>query len=81
MKYLTIEHFERGVVFDLLYRAFEPLMNSELEEKLRQYDEQMFDNPDTVGACIFLTQHENELVGMASWDPRQSPRAIIVSYK
>ena len=77
MDYLTVENFEKGAVFDLLRRAFEPLMNQELEAKLRRYDEQIFDNPDTVGACIFLTQYENELIGMASWDPRQHPKAVI----
>lgn len=77
MEYLTIDNFGRGVVFDLLHRTFEPLMNQELEAKLRRYDEQIFDNLDTVGACVFLTQHENELIGMASWDPRQFPKAIV----
>lgn len=77
MNYLSVHNSKRGTVFDLLYRAFEPLINPELEAKLRRYDEEIFDNPDTVGACVFLTQHENGLIGMSSWDPRQSPKAIV----
>ncbi|MEN8127410.1 MAG: GNAT family N-acetyltransferase [Planctomycetota bacterium] len=77
MEYLTIENFEKGVVFDLLFRAFEPLMNPEFKNKLRRYDQEIFDNLKTVGASLFLTQYDGKLVGMASWDPRQFPRAII----
>lgn len=75
--YLKIESYNRGLVFDLLYRAFKPLMNQELEGKLKQYDTEIFDNPGTVSASLFLTQLDAELIGMASWDPRQFPKAIV----
>jgi GNAT superfamily N-acetyltransferase len=77
MDYLTIDNFEKGVVFDLLCRAFEPIMNDELEAKLQRYDKEIFDNPKTVGASLFLARVDGELVGMASWDPRQFPKAIV----
>ena len=77
MKYLTIQNFEKGIVFELLSRAFEPVMNSELKAKLRRYDDEVFENPETVGACLFLSQCNNELIGLASWDPRQFPKAIV----
>ena len=77
MRYLKIESFEKGTIYDLLYRSFEPLMNLKLESRLEHYDQEVFDNPETVGTCLFLTQFGGELIGMASWDPRQFPKAII----
>jgi hypothetical protein len=77
MEYLTIDNFEKGVVFDLLYRAFGQLMNQEMEAKLRRFDQEVFENPETVGKCVFLTQLDNDIIGMASWDPRQFPKAVI----
>ena len=77
MKYLTIENFEKGIVFDLLYQSFEPLMNLELEANLKRYDQEIFDNPETIGTSLFLTQFDGKRIGMASWDSRQFPKAII----
>lgn len=77
MDYLAVDNFEKGTVFELLYRAFEPLITPELEAKLKQYDEECFSNPDTAGASLFLTRFDGELIGMASWDPRQHPKAIV----
>ncbi|MBL7214673.1 MAG: GNAT family N-acetyltransferase [Phycisphaerae bacterium] len=77
MKYLTVENVERRVVFDLLCQGFEPLMNDELRAKLKRYDEEIFNNSKTVGACVFLTQFDGKLIGMASWDPRNFPKAIV----
>ena len=77
LTYLSIDSFEKGIVFEFLAQSFEPLMNPELEAKLRRYDDEVFENRQTVGASLFLTQDEDELVGLASWDPRQFPKAIV----
>jgi len=77
LTYWSIDSFEKGIVFELLWRSFKPLMNPEFETKLKQYDKEVFEHTQTVGACIFLTRYENQLIGMASWDPRQFPRAIV----
>ena len=77
MDYLTIDNFEKETVFGLLSRSFEPIMNDELEAKLKRYDHEIFDYPETVGSSIFLTQFDGQLIGMASWDPRQFPKASI----
>ena len=77
MKYVTIDNYGTGVVFELLSRSFEPLMNLELEAKLRRYDDEIFENRQTVGASLLLTQDEDKLIGLASWDPRKFPNAIV----
>lgn len=77
LEYLAIDSFKKGTVSKLLCQSFESLMNPEFEGKLKRYDKEIFENIETVGACIFLTQYKNELIGMASWDPRQFPKAIV----
>ncbi len=44
------------------------------------YDQEAFAQPDTVGACLFFTRRGGQLVGFASWDPRQAPEVGIVGH-
>lgn len=77
LDYLRAASFEKGTVFKLLFESFKPLMNSELKTKLKRFDKSVFDNPETVGACLFLTQSGSQLIGLVSWDPRQCPKAQV----
>ncbi|MEN6369759.1 MAG: GNAT family N-acetyltransferase [Thermotogota bacterium] len=45
-----------------------------------EYDRDVFANPGTVGACLFLTRLGGRVVGFASWDPRQRPSYGIVGH-
>ncbi len=45
-----------------------------------QYDDAVFGQPQTCGACIFLTRLDGRVVGFGSWDPRQRPRFGIVGH-
>jgi len=48
------------------------------ETKWDEFDKQGFDNPDTVGECIFVSCLEGEPVGLASYDPRHEPAYGII---
>ncbi len=67
-------------VFGLLKRAWDPLWNSRLEEKIRQFDGEVTEQPETVGACTFITCLGSQPVGMASYDPRQGPDKGIIGW-
>jgi predicted acetyltransferase len=69
---LAIE-FPRGTVFSLLKAAWEPLWNPKLEQTLRRMDEDTYDNPETIGACTYVTKDGEDLVGMFSFDLRNRP--------
>jgi len=73
------EH-QPGTVFDLVARSWEPLWNPRLEAKLKHFDREVFENPETVGACTFVTCLGREPIGMASYDPRQGPEVGIIGY-
>ena len=80
LKFTHITQYEAGIVFSLLSQSFGELWNGELEEKIRQFDKDVFENPDTIGACAFILTLNGKPVGMASWDPRQGPELGIIGY-
>ena len=80
LRFSKTTEYEPGIVFSLLSRSFEEIWNEDLEEKTGKFDEEILENPDTVGACAFISTLNGEAVGMASYDPRQGPQAGIIGY-
>ena len=68
-----------GIIASLLSRSYALLIEAEPEvwqsDKARWEvaDRAIFDNPDTIGACTFLSRRGSEIVGFFSFDPRQRP--------
>jgi GNAT superfamily N-acetyltransferase len=48
--------------------------------KWEEFDHEVFQHLDTVGACVFLSWSGEQLVGFASYDPRQRPDVGIVGH-
>ena len=75
-----------GIIAALLKRSYADLVASEpsvwtaQETRWEQYDRDVFEQPMTVGASVFLTRLDGVIVGFASWDPRQRPRLAIVGH-
>ncbi len=80
LKFESVTNYERGFIFSLLQQSFAELWNNEMEEKIKQYDKEIFDTPNTVGACVFVSTLNGNAVGMASWDPRRGPELGIIGY-
>ncbi len=80
LKFEPATKYKRGFIFSLLQQSFAKLWNDELEEKIKRYDKEIFDNPDTVGACIFITCLNGKVIGMVSWNPRQGPKTATLGY-
>lgn len=80
LKFESVTKYEEGIVFSLLSQSWAELWNDELEEKIKQYDREIFENPDTVGACSFISTLNDKPIGMASWDPKQGPKVGIIGY-
>jgi GNAT superfamily N-acetyltransferase len=80
LRFESITKYEKGFVFSLLSQSFAELWNDELEEKMKQFDKEVFEHADTVGACAFVSTLNGKPVGMASWDPRQGPELGIIGY-
>ncbi len=77
---------KRGAIASLLKRSYAALVKSAPslwkpeEINWEQYDDDVFRQPQTIGACIFLTLAEGQTAGFASWDPRQRPQVGIIGH-
>lgn len=83
LSYRAFPGHERGTILRLLRESYQDF--SQTNERLveqwdndwRQYDDDVFDFPETVGASGFITYQGEILIGFASWDPRVFPTAIV----
>jgi len=41
--------------------------------KWEQSDREVFEHPETVGSCVFLSWVDDQLVGLGSYNPSQKP--------
>ena len=80
LEFSEITEYEQGIAFSLLSQSFAEVLDEMLEEKIKQYDKEVFENPDTVGACAFISTLNDKPVGLASWDPRQRPELGIIGW-
>lgn len=77
-----IEHQE-GTFFNLLnqsYTGFDKIQPEYLTGWIndwKEYDKEIFNKPDTVGNCGFVTYLDDVIIGFASWDPRKFPTGLI----
>jgi GNAT superfamily N-acetyltransferase len=75
-----------GTIYELLCACYEDLLaddpNAWADEKQKwlAYDREIFANPQTVGACVFVTTLGGEAIGFASWDPRQGPELAVIGH-
>jgi GNAT superfamily N-acetyltransferase len=75
-----VAKYEPGVIRDLLFASYAEILDDYLRNQFRTFDRDVFENPDTVGACTFITTLGKEIVGMASYDPRQAPELGIIGH-
>jgi len=86
LKHTTPFECEPGILALLLKQSYAELVETEPElwqperENWVQFDREVFQNPDTVGACTFLSWWGNEVVGFLSFDPRQQPTLGVIGH-
>lgn len=80
LKFEPIIKYKKGFVFSLLSLGFAGVLDDELEEKIEDFDRQVFENPDTVGACTFISVLNGSIVGIASYDPQKMPELGIIGF-
>lgn len=75
-----------GTVARLLNESYAQLLHDEPDPWLSEqasweaFDQDVFENPETVGASTYVSWAEEQLVGLVSFDPRQRPDFGIVGH-
>jgi len=70
----------------MLKQSYADLLESDYKHwspevlKWEEYDREVFQRPDTVGSCIFMSRCDDQLVGFGSYDPRQKPELGIIGH-
>ena len=85
LEFVPLTNQDPGTIASLLRASYADLLERDSrweseQESWEEYDREVFAHPDTVGACLFLTQVGGQIVGFGSWDPRQRPRYGIVGH-
>ena len=63
---------EQGLIASMLKRSYADLVEGDQEHwgpevpKWEQFDRDVFEHPDTIGACVFLSWSGDQLIGFAS---------------
>lgn len=76
LNFISPLSLQRGELSKIIYQCYESLINDksglwkEEKKKFDNFDKLTFNYPDTIGKCVFVTKQDNEIVGLASWDPR-----------
>jgi GNAT superfamily N-acetyltransferase len=79
VEFTGFKHFPRGSLLDLLTRSYgqyfcyDSACSLPWKREWREFDREVFDHPETVGACGFITKFKGEVAGFASWAPRRFP--------
>ncbi len=83
----TPPHTENpGLIASLLKQSYASLLGSDPEHwtpevaKWELFDREVFEHPDTVGSCVFLSRMGDRIVGFGSYDPRGKPEFGIVGH-
>ena len=71
---------EPGTVYSILASCYAELLDSAFEHRLREFDRNVFDNPDTIGTCTLVSSVDSDIVGLVSYDPRQGPHVGIIGH-
>lgn len=75
---------DRGELARMLRAAYAPLLAAACWRtqalKWDEFDTEAHDHPDTVGACLFLTEQAGRLVGFMSFDPRRAPSTARIGH-
>ncbi len=71
---------DRGQLAHMLQAAYAPLLRNPLwqaeAQKWDDFDTLVFDNLDTVGRAVFISEVDGKPIGFMSHDPRNAPQSV-----
>jgi GNAT superfamily N-acetyltransferase len=84
LAFMPATECQPGMVASLLLRSYADLLAEQYwegeKEKWFRFDREVYENPQTVGDCVFFTRLGDETVGFASFDPRGAPECAAIGH-
>jgi GNAT superfamily N-acetyltransferase len=86
IEYTAFGQHSKGLLFSLFSQSYteyffhDPGCREAWRKSWENYDKDVFQQPNTVGACGFLACLNGKPIGFASWDPRLFPDKGIVEH-
>jgi GNAT superfamily N-acetyltransferase len=86
LAFTPITQHKAGIIASLLLQSYAEILSAEQqywiqeEENWLQFDREVFENPDTIGRCVFITSWGDKTIGLGSFDPRQQPEFGIIGH-
>ena len=83
LTFKPLSEHKPGTIFTLLRECYKGLAKikskyiTEWKKDWIEYDNDIFQYPDTIGSCGFVSYLGIEIVGFASYDPRKYPTGVI----
>ncbi|NQT26243.1 GNAT family N-acetyltransferase [candidate division KSB1 bacterium] len=72
---------EKGQIYNLLEKSYDNWQDADKHKKdWLTYDNEVFDNPLTIGKCDAVTYDGDVPIGFVSWDPRNHPGFVIIGH-
>lgn len=84
--FAALTQYPPGTLLSLLsqsyapYLALDPQAAAAWPADWAAYDRDVFQFPDTIGACGFVTCLDGQAIGFASWDPRNHPGYGVIGH-
>lgn len=86
LEFKKLTSSEKGLIYSLLNRSYEnltkdiPDIANKWQKDWKQYDEEVYKFPETIGASGFITLFDEKIIGFGSYDPHQRPELGIVGH-
>jgi hypothetical protein len=83
---LSLYNLAKGKIYETLQRIYYNYVKIDQdlyikwEKNWREYDDLVFQYPDTVGKAGFSTFMDDKYAEFCSWDPRQAPERVIIGH-
>ena len=80
LTFQSVTGYKDGMILTMLSECYAKIWNDKLNGFFSKFDKDVFEYPDTVGACTFITYIDDEVVGLGSYDPRKAPELGVIGH-
>ena len=86
IKFKQISEVQSGLIYQILNISYQGLFQDPKIDRAKylldwqKFDQEVFDNPNTIGKCVFATTLDDKVIGFASFNPRNRPESGMLGH-